>query len=155
MHNNHVKEIIIPSHIIIQNLEAYYKSLQPHFTQMIAFRPTGWTFRSSSVPKPQNRSLESIIRAGSADFCVAALKPSYKLSCIKIYGIPYSEHSSFREQALFIVSLDIRRIVPTVNVYNEKSRVKMSTFFDTWNKDKTKLIASKDEGLINVIQGHW
>lgn len=122
---------------------------------MIAFRPTGWTFRSSSVSQLPNRSLESIIRAGSADITAAALKPSYESSAITIYGVPYSEHSSFRELALFIASLDIRRIVPTVNVYSEKSRVKMSALFEKWNQDKTRLLSCEDEGLTSVIRGHW
>lgn len=142
-------------HVLPEHLEAYYNSLQPYFTQMIAFRPTGWTFRSSSVSQLPNRSLESIIRAGSADITAAALKPSYESSAITIYGVPYSEHSSFRELALFIASLDIRRIVPTVNVYSEKSRVKMSDLFEKWGQDKTRLLSCKDEGLTSVIRGHW
>lgn len=111
---------------------------------MIAFRPTGWTFRASADPHKQQQqgSLDSIIRAGPTDLTAAALKPSYDTPLVKIYGIPYSEHSSFRELALFIFSLDIHRIVPTVNVYNEKSRLKMSRLFEAWNKDKMKLRSS-------------
>jgi DNA cross-link repair 1A protein len=125
----------------IQNLEAYFRSLQPEFTQMIAFRPTGWAFRASADPQKQQqqKSLESIIRARPADLTAAALKPSYDTPLVKIYEVPYSEHSSFRELTLFLASLDINRIVPTVNVYSEKSRLKMSLLFETWSKDKIKL----------------
>jgi DNA cross-link repair 1A protein len=128
---------------------------------MIAFRPTGWTFRSSSDPQqPKNlRSLESITRARTPDLTAAALKPTYESPYITIYGVPYSEHSSYRELALFIGSLDIHRIVPTVNVYNEKSRVKMSTLFEKWGQDKKKLIANSENGLLSVIyypsENHW
>lgn len=119
---------------------------------MIAFRPTGWTFHASSDPQlqQQQRSLESIIRARPPDLCASTLKPVYDTPFVKIYGVPYSEHSSYRELALFIASLDIRRIVPTVNVYSEKSRLKMSLLFDKWHQDKSKLIQDND-GKIKVI----
>ncbi|OAD01134.1 hypothetical protein MUCCIDRAFT_118761, partial [Mucor lusitanicus CBS 277.49] len=114
---------VIPlGHIQAENLEAYFHSLQPYFTQMIAFRPTGWTFRASSDPQMQQQQSAS------------TLKPIYDTPLVKIFGVPYSEHSSFRELALFIASLDIRRIVPTVNVYSEKSRLKMSLLFEKWHR---------------------
>ncbi|KAI8645049.1 DNA repair metallo-beta-lactamase-domain-containing protein [Parasitella parasitica] len=144
---------VIPlGHIQAENLEAYFRSLQPHFTQMIAFRPTGWTFRASSDPQLQHqqRSLESIIRARPADLGASTLKPIYDTPLVKIYGVPYSEHSSYRELALFIASLDIRRIVPTVNVYNERSRLKMSLLFDKWHRDRSKLVQDNG-GKIKVI----
>ncbi|KAF1807583.1 DNA repair metallo-beta-lactamase-domain-containing protein [Mucor lusitanicus] len=152
---------VIPlGHIQAENLEAYFHSLQPYFTQMIAFRPTGWTFRASSDPQmqQQQRSLESIIRARPPDLSASTLKPIYDTPLVKIFGVPYSEHSSFRELALFIASLDIRRIVPTVNVYSEKSRLKMSLLFEKWHRDKIKLIQDNG-GEIKVVDypsvDHW
>lgn len=72
---------------------------------------------------------------------------------IKIYGVPYSEHSSFRELASFIASLDIRCIIPTVNVGSEKSRTKMASFFSKWQEEKRK------NGKIQVVPyrtlDHW
>ncbi|KAL9550134.1 hypothetical protein MBANPS3_004874 [Mucor bainieri] len=152
---------VIPlGHIQAENLEAYFHSLQPYFTQMIAFRPTGWTFRASSDPQmqQQQRSLESIIRARPPDLSASTVKPTYDTPLVKIFGVPYSEHSSFRELALFIASLDIRRIVPTVNVYSEKSRLKMSLLFEKWHRDKVKLIQDNG-GEIKVVDypsvDHW
>ncbi|GAN07834.1 DRMBL-domain-containing protein [Mucor ambiguus] len=152
---------VIPlGHIQAENLEAYFHSLQPYFTQMIAFRPTGWTFRASSDPQmqQQQRSLDSIIRARPPDLSASTLKPIYDTPLVKIFGVPYSEHSSFRELALFIASLDIRRIVPTVNVYSEKSRLKMSLLFEKWHRDKTKLIQGNG-GETKVLDypsvDHW
>ncbi|KAL7323308.1 DNA cross-link repair protein PSO2/SNM1 [Mucor circinelloides] len=152
---------VIPlGHIQAENLEAYFRSLQPYFTQMIAFRPTGWTFRASSDPQlqQQQRSLEAIIRARPPDLSASTLKPVYDTPLVKIFGVPYSEHSSFRELALFIASLDIRRIVPTVNVYSEKSRLKMSLLFEKWHQDKIKLIQDNG-GEIKVVDypsvDHW
>ncbi|CEP18078.1 hypothetical protein [Parasitella parasitica] len=144
---------VIPlGHIQAENLEAYFRSLQPHFTQMIAFRPTGWTFRASSDPQLQHqqRSLESIIRARPPDLSASTLEPIYDTPFVKIYGVPYSEHSSYRELALFIASLDIRRIVPTVNVYSETNRLRMSLLFDKWHRDRSKLVKDND-GKIKLI----
>lgn len=53
-----------------------------------------------------------------------------------MYGVPYSEHSSFRELAAFIGSLDIRRIIPTVNVGRPETRQKMAGFLDAWKKER-------------------
>lgn len=55
---------------------------------------------------------------------------------IKIYGVPYSEHSSFRELASFVASLDIRRIVPTVNIHSENSRKRMGDLLQKWEEEK-------------------
>ncbi|KAI8973190.1 beta-lactamase-like protein [Mycotypha africana] len=144
---------VIPiRHIIPENLLAYFRSLEPNFTEMVAFKPTGWTFRASADPKvqQQQKSLQSIIQSRPPDLTATALKPYYDAPSLKIYGIPYSEHSSFRELALFIASLDIRRIVPTVNIYSERSRSKMSDLFEKWNMDKKKMV-EKNGGTIKVI----
>ncbi|OAD03492.1 hypothetical protein MUCCIDRAFT_13087, partial [Mucor lusitanicus CBS 277.49] len=74
----------------------YLKEHQAHFTSLIGFKPTGWTFKSTS--------------SQTSDMKLAPLRND-----IKLYGVPYSEHSSFRELASFIASMDIYHIIPTVN----------------------------------------
>ncbi|CAO3667551.1 unnamed protein product [Rhizopus stolonifer] len=128
-------------YILIKNLEAYFRSLQPHFTQMIAFKPTGWTFRTQSSLE-QDTSLDAIISTGAGDITV--LNPSYDSPILKIYEIPYSEHSSFWELALFIASLDIRRIVPTVNVHDEKVERKWGLCSTNGKKKKKKKKEAED-----------
>ncbi|KAI8047583.1 DNA repair metallo-beta-lactamase-domain-containing protein [Gilbertella persicaria] len=146
---------VIPiGHLVPNNLEAYLSSLEPHFSQMIALKPTGWTFQASSDPKTKSqqekRSLETIIKARPPDLVATSLKPFYDTSRLKMYDIPYSEHSSFRELAMFIASLDIRRIVPTVNVHSQENRSRMSKLFEEWNRDKKKLIKANG-GSIKIV----
>jgi len=54
------------------------------------------------------------------------------------YGVPYSEHSSFRELAMFVCALRIDRIIPTVNVGSAKSRERMRLWVEKWMAEKRK-----------------
>lgn len=79
-------------------------------------------------------SLKQIIAAPTETQVI--LRPQRaSTSRVKIYGVPYSEHSSFRELAAFVASLKIRKIIPTVNVGGEKSR-KMSEYLSRWQREK-------------------
>lgn len=141
-------------HLKADNLSAYLKSMTPTFTSILAFRPTGWTFRSSSAQTTDmNSSSLAYITSQKPAFTARSLRPTYSSPTITIYGIPYSEHSSFRELAAFIGSLDIKRIVPTVNVGSESSRRKMGNFFRKWEAEK------RSNGKIEVVPyravDHW
>lgn len=54
------------------------------------------------------------------------------------FGVPYSEHSSFRELMLFVMSLRIERVVPTVNVGSEPSRRRMRGWTDRWLAERRR-----------------
>ena len=54
------------------------------------------------------------------------------------FGVPYSEHSSFRELAMFIMALRIEKVVPTVNVGNEASRKRMKGWLDRWLSERRR-----------------
>lgn len=54
------------------------------------------------------------------------------------FGVPYSEHSSFRELTMFCCALRIDKIIPTVNVGSASSREKMKIWCDRWTADKKK-----------------
>lgn len=146
---------VIPlMHLKGDNLSAYVKSLSPYFTSILAFRPTGWTFKSSSAQTmDMNSSSLEYITGHVPKFTAKSLRPLFSSPTVTIYGIPYSEHSSFRELASFIGSLDIKRIVPTVNVGSERSRQKMGNFFRKWEAEK------KMNGKIEMVPyraiTHW
>uniref|UniRef100_T1JH40 DNA cross-link repair 1A protein n=1 Tax=Strigamia maritima TaxID=126957 RepID=T1JH40_STRMM len=98
-----------------------YKALHDHlqrynsiFTNIVAIKPTGWEYK-------KNISLEDI-------------KPRCSGNVI-IYGIPYSEHSSFLELRRFVHFLHPHRIIPTVNVGKVEERDRMQDYFRQWIKN--------------------
>ncbi|KAH9056723.1 DNA cross-link repair protein pso2/snm1 [Lactarius vividus] len=56
----------------------------------------------------------------------------------QLFGVPYSEHSSFFELTCFALSLDWARVVPTVNVESAASRAKISTWIARWEAERRK-----------------
>ncbi|MQL74442.1 hypothetical protein Taro_006786 [Colocasia esculenta] len=98
------------------NLDQYLKKYGQLFTSILAFRPTGWTYSKM---------------AGGHQLDL--IKPSMKGS-VRIYGVPYSEHSSFTELRDFVQFLRPERIIPTVNVSSAASRERMQAYFREWLK---------------------
>ncbi|KAH8929267.1 DRMBL-domain-containing protein [Atractiella rhizophila] len=124
-----------------ETLEEYLESFKGYFTSIIGLRPTGWTFKaegiSTSVPtvkdvlqRESKRTVPPTFfypQRGSTDKC-------------QLFGVPYSEHSSFFELSCFIVSANCTRIIPTVNVGSEKSRSEMKKWFERWKAERKRLI---------------
>lgn len=54
------------------------------------------------------------------------------------FGVPYSEHSSFRELTLFVCALRIEKVVPTVNVGTAVGRAKMKAWVEKWMAERRK-----------------
>jgi len=145
-----------------ETLQDYLDSYKPHFTRIVGFRPSGWNFRSAATTAkniPANTSpatvpTTSILhseawrpRFGRHDF-VAQRGSTREAMC---FGVPYSEHSSFRELALFLMTLRIEKVVPTVNVGSEVSRKRMKAWTDRWLTERrkgglVKVLEDKDEG---------
>lgn len=98
-------------------LEKYMKSYSGRYTSVLAFRPTGWTFSETT---------------GSQ---LDLIKPNSKGS-VTIYGVPYSEHSSFTELREFVQFLGPEKIIPTVNMGNAATRDKMQSYFKEWSKGR-------------------
>jgi DNA cross-link repair 1A protein len=127
----------------------YLTDHQTHFDSLIAFKPTGWTYKSSNSQTSDMKlaPLSHIISPPSDR--TLQLSPYYNHKNIKLFGVPYSEHSSFRELASFIASLEIFNIIPTVNINQLQS---MSNYFDKWQQEKS----SKRIEVVNYPnQDHW
>ncbi|KAH9172975.1 DNA repair metallo-beta-lactamase-domain-containing protein [Lactarius sanguifluus] len=70
----------------------------------------------------------TLARPPHREFTHAHLQPARgSTPSAQLFGVPYSEHSSFFELTSFALSLDLARIVPTVNVESAASRAKIST----------------------------
>ncbi|XP_074882540.1 DNA cross-link repair 1A protein isoform X1 [Buteo buteo] len=104
---------------VLPMMKINFKALQDHlnkfsenFDQVLAFKPTGWTYSDSCLSlvdiKPQTRGK------------------------ITIYGIPYSEHSSYLEMKRFVQWLKPQKIIPTVNVGDWRARSLMEKHFRDW-----------------------
>uniref|UniRef100_A0A8C8DHH6 DNA cross-link repair 1A protein n=1 Tax=Oryzias sinensis TaxID=183150 RepID=A0A8C8DHH6_9TELE len=104
---------------VLPMMQLTFKKLQDHLTrfssqydQLVAFKPTGWTF---------SQQVES----------VDDIQPQISGN-VSVYGIPYSEHSSFLELKRFVQWLRPLKIIPTVNVGSWASRKAMEKSFREW-----------------------
>ncbi|KAL3473357.1 cytochrome P450-domain-containing protein [Aspergillus californicus] len=119
----------------------YLDSMKPHFTRVVGFRPTGWTYRPPAGRTLENPPVSTVLHSAhwKTPFSVRDLAPqrgsTRESAC---FGVPYSEHSSFRELTMFCCALRIGRIIPTVNVGNQKSRERMKGWFEKWEAEKRK-----------------
>lgn len=81
--------------------------------KLLCFKPTGWSHTSTP-------NLETS-------------KPSTSTGGrIKVYNIPYSEHSSFAELEMFVKKIRPDKIIPTVNNGSATKRDEMASYFKQW-----------------------
>ncbi|XP_009078554.1 PREDICTED: DNA cross-link repair 1A protein [Acanthisitta chloris] len=104
---------------VLPMMQINFKALQDHlnkfsenFDQILAFKPTGWTYSDSCLS-------------------LVDIKPRTR-GKITIYGIPYSEHSSYVEMKRFVQWLKPQKIIPTVNVGDWRARSMMEKHFRDW-----------------------
>nr|XP_056706435.1 DNA cross-link repair 1A protein [Euleptes europaea] len=104
---------------LLPMMQINFKGLQNHlnkfsenFDHILAFKPTGWTYSDRC-------------------YSLREIQPQTR-GKITIYGIPYSEHSSFLEMKRFVQWLKPNRIIPTVNVGDWKTRNEMEKHFRDW-----------------------
>ncbi|KAI8362789.1 beta-lactamase-like protein, partial [Blakeslea trispora] len=111
--------------------------------------PTGWTYKST-VTETSDMKLAPLFHViiPPSDRSLS-LTPFYQNDKIKLFNVPYSEHSSFRELASFIASLDIKHIIPTVNMHKIQQ---MNMYFERWQEEKR---AKKIEVVAYPNQDHW
>ncbi|CAJ2501991.1 Uu.00g048440.m01.CDS01 [Anthostomella pinea] len=142
-----------------ETLQAYLETYKKHgFTRIVGFRPSGWSFSAqgsksnatiSATTAPSSVPTTAILhgpawrpRFGSGDF-LAQPGSTREAMC---FGVPYSEHSSFRELALFLMALRVERVVPTVNVAKEATRARMKGWTDRWLAERRK------GGVVRVLE---
>ncbi|KAM8924752.1 DNA cross-link repair 1A protein [Pelodytes ibericus] len=101
-----------------KGLYSHLNKFSGKYDRVLAFKPTGWTY---------------------SDQCnsVADIKPEVR-GKVTLYGIPYSEHSSYLEMKRFVQWCRPQKIIPTVNIGNPNSRSTMEKYFREWNLDHAK-----------------
>ncbi|KAI2471223.1 DRMBL-domain-containing protein [Annulohypoxylon bovei var. microspora] len=141
-----------------ETLQEYLNGYKGHFDRIVGFRPSGWNYRggaSTAKNVPANVSPASVPTTGllhgpawrprfSSKDLVPQRGSTSQATC---FGVPYSEHSSFRELALFLMTLRVEKVVPTVNVGSEPGRRKMKAWIDRWLAERRK------GGVVRVLEG--
>jgi DNA cross-link repair 1A protein len=146
-----------------ETLQEYLNSYKPYFSRIVGLRPSGWNFRPAGKAIGANTPPGSIhtqqilhdkgwrTRFGYKDF-IPQRGSTKEAMC---FGVPYSEHSSFRELAMFVMSLRIEKVIPTVNVGSEQSRKRMKGWIDRWLSERRRaglvmpLIEGEDDDKVS------
>lgn len=126
--------------IASDKLKAYLERFNGNYTRVIGFRPTGWTY-TAPAGSDKSPSIPSILaRAASrAPFTYSSLHPMRNsTAALTLYGVPYSEHSSFFELTCFAMSLEWSKMIATVNVGSTVSRGKMARWVEKWEAERKK-----------------
>ncbi|TQS38303.1 hypothetical protein Golomagni_01192 [Golovinomyces magnicellulatus] len=127
--------------IRVETLQDYLKSYTPYFSRIVGFRPSGWTYKPPSSRGTQTATIPQILtsRSWRSSFGLSDLIPQRgstpEVSC---FGVPYSEHSSFRELTMFVCALRIEKVIPTVNIGSASGRAKMKGWIDRWLAERRK-----------------
>lgn len=133
-----------------ETLADYLTGYKPHFSRIVGFRPSGWNYRPPNSRFVESPAVQTVLNSENwkSRYSMAELVPqrgsTREASC---FGVPYSEHSSFRELTMFCCALRIDKIIPTVNVGSAKSREKMKGWIEKWATEKKK------NGLFIVADG--
>ena len=120
--------VLNTSEIKPASLKAHLKKMGS-FTHVLALLPTGWEHDDTV-----------------ADRGLYAIQPKTHNN-IFIYGVPYSEHSSYNELERFVRHFQPRKIIPTVGVGSVQKRQDMEAIFNQWRRPKTETIAVKSSGF--------
>lgn len=124
-----------------ETLDEYLKDFRDTFTRAVGFRPTGWNYRPPKSRFVESPSVQTVLYGQNwkSSYSMRELMPqrgsTKRAAC---FGVPYSEHSSFRELTMFCCALRIERIIPTVNVGSAKSRERMRGWVERWAVERRK-----------------
>ena len=122
-------------------LDEYLRDFSDTFSRAVGFRPTGWNYRPPNSRFVEAPAVQTVLHGKNwkSGYSMRELVPqrgsTKRASC---FGVPYSEHSSFRELTMFCCALRIDRIIPTVNVGSAKSRERMRTWVERWAAERKK-----------------
>jgi DNA cross-link repair 1A protein len=124
-----------------ETLDDYLRDFFPHFTRAVGFRPSGWNYRPPNTRFIESPPVQNVLHGENwkSTYSMRDLIPqrgsSSRASC---FGVPYSEHSSFRELTMFCCALRIEKIIPTVNIGSQKSRERMKAWCERWMVERKK-----------------
>ncbi|KAF2132948.1 DNA cross-link repair protein pso2/snm1 [Dothidotthia symphoricarpi CBS 119687] len=124
-----------------ETLDDYLRDYADTYSRCVGFRPSGWNYRPPNSRFVESPAVQTVLHSQNwkSSFAMKDLAPQRgSTKTASCFGVPYSEHSSFRELTMFCCALRIDKIIPTVNVGNAKSREKMKQWCERWAVDKKK-----------------
>ncbi|KAJ3126602.1 hypothetical protein HK098_007357 [Nowakowskiella sp. JEL0407] len=129
--------------------------LRRRYKQVVVIKPTGWTFDTirENVNESEDRISVSTLKPTFLEF--DSNKPPYKsfyYPKVAVIGIPYSEHSSYRELRDFLVNgvHEVGKVVPTVSVGNWEVFEKD---FKTWEEERKKVVVKREgDGMCGILK---
>lgn len=132
-------------------LDDYLSGYTDQFTRAVGFRPSGWNYRPPKGRFLESPTVQTVLHSENwkSQFSMRDLTAQRgSTQRAKCFGVPYSEHSSFRELTMFCCALRIEKIIPTVNVGSAKSRETMKAWCEKWAADRKKngLFRLKEDG---------
>jgi DNA cross-link repair 1A protein len=133
-------------------LDDYLRDYADSFSRAVGFRPSGWNYRPPNSRFTDSPLVSTVLHSPNwkSTFSMKDLTPqrgsTSRASC---FGVPYSEHSSFRELTMFCCALNIDKIIPTVNVGSAKSRERMKGWCEKWAVERKK------NGLFKLGEEGW
>ncbi|KAL1603893.1 DNA cross-link repair protein PSO2/SNM1 [Paraconiothyrium brasiliense] len=133
-----------------ETLDDYLRDYSDIFCRAVGFRPSGWNYRPPKSRFTESPSVQTVLYSQNwkSQFSMRDLTQQRgSTNRAKCFGVPYSEHSSFRELTMFCCALRIDKIIPTVNVGSAKSREKMKGWCEKWAMEKKK------NGLFKLGEG--
>ncbi|KAF9525372.1 DNA repair metallo-beta-lactamase-domain-containing protein [Crepidotus variabilis] len=125
--------------IATDRLKIYLERFDGIYDRVIGFRPTGWTY-TQAAGTDLSPSVPTILsKTSQSTFSHTDLRLSPKSTpTLQLYGVPYSEHSSFNELTCFAMSFTWFKMIATVNVGSESSRAKMAKWVAKWEAERRK-----------------
>ncbi|KAF1968951.1 DNA cross-link repair protein pso2/snm1 [Bimuria novae-zelandiae CBS 107.79] len=124
-----------------ETLDDYLRDYSDCFCRAVGFRPSGWNYRPPKGRFTESPSVNTVLYSQNwkSQFSMRDLTQHRgSTNRAKCFGVPYSEHSSFRELSMFCCAMRIDKIIPTVNVGSAKSREKMKGWCEKWAIEKKK-----------------
>ncbi|KAI5959554.1 pso2 [Candida pseudojiufengensis] len=151
---------LVPMNIVgsIQELSNYFNhnKYYENFERCVGLRPTGWSFTQNGkqkepppieeeplIPKTPLSDIVKLMTEktpySSMDHILSqspktTTKKKPDIELYRIYSLPYSEHSSFRELSYFICFFNFEKVIPTVNCNNEFNLKRMDEIIEIWEK---------------------
>lgn len=142
----------------LQDLERYFKPFANTFRNIVGIRPTGWSYNritsgnsyingekiNSTKTKKDTKEDDKIRRQQIITHLISEFWETSKLFNVtksfagqfkndkvsQIYELPYSEHSSFAELCIFLILVDCKHVIPTVNLHNLESIREMKSWIE-------------------------